>query len=421
MKRIVLLSLFAVMILLSIPSLKMGGARFGQLAILGSFFLFFWEDLMRKDVAWRILLFFWIAAVLMILLSLNSTSVKIGESKFFVKYLLIFPAAFYTGFYYIRYIDLRTLIRALEIIVLILCLNALLIDLGVVPEAIKNIIVSYRTAFEGSAKYIEYQGTFAEAGWFAITVETTALFALLMRYDFSIWPQKHRWILALLYGFVFVSLVLSKNKTVWIGLLAIMLFLILYKGMLTLIRTNRYMPEYIRMRDPLIARFSRLNTNRMLLMIVVLILAFFIANTLLPKPIITAEMLAEKMQHERGKAFMIVMDLLGRTHWIGGYGFGFVEAYFTLFPQGVIGLGPGSGMIFNSYLDIWLSVTILGLIFHLLLLWFSSSSRYYVTMAIPILLFVYANFNPSIGDEYYYLFLGMSYGIVTCYKDRGHV
>jgi hypothetical protein len=415
MKKVFILSLFAIMILLSIPALKLGGsARLGQLAVLGTFFLMLTDDLIEKKINYPILIFFMTGAVVLTLISMNSISPKFGEQKFFIKYFLVFPASFYVGYKFIEHIELKKLILFLEIIVFIFCLNALLIELNLMPGAIKNLIVSYRTSFVGNDLYLEYQGTFAEAGWFAMTTEATALFALLLRYDFSIWP-KYKLPLVLLYIFVFTSLALSKNKTIWLALVFISLFFIIYKAIIALVRTNYYMPDSIRYRDYLVRKLSKLDTNKMLFLIIFIIMLFMVINTILPQPIISGQMLTEKLQHERGKAFMIVTDLLAQTHWIGGYGFGFVEAYFTLFPQGVIGLGEGTGMIFNSYLDVWLSVSILGLIFHLIIVYLSSSSRYYATMVIPMFFFIYANFNPAIGDEYYYIFMGMSYGVATLY------
>ena len=416
-QNFVAFALFCVMILLSIPALKLGGSvRYGQLAVLATFFWALADDLFEKRLDIKILLFFWIGAAVLSLISMNSVAPKFGEEKFLIKYFLIFPASFYVGYKFVDTLDIKKLIRYMEIIVFVFCLNALLIDLGLLPEFMKELMVSYRTSFVGTSLYLEYQGTFTEAGWFAMTTAATALFALLLRYDFAIWSNE-KWKLILFYTFVFVSLILSKNKTIWLAMVFIAAFFIVYKAMIILMRTNYYMPDRIRYRDRLVRRLSKLDTNKMLFLIIVTILLFIVINTTLPQPIITAEMLAEKLQHERGKAFMITTDLLAKTNWIGGYGFGFVEAYFTLFPQGVIGLGEGTGMIFNSYLDVWLSASIVGLIFHLMIVYFSSSSRYFVTMVVPMFFFVYANFNPAIGDEYYYIFMGMSYGIATLYRN----
>jgi hypothetical protein len=402
--------LFAIMLFLSIPALKLGGSvRLGQLAVLAVFGLIFAYDVAQKKLDIKILAFFWIAAVIMTLISLNSIYVKFGESKFFIKYFLIFPAAYYTGYKLISYLDIRKIIFLFEAVLLIYCINAFAIEYLPIPETVKNMIVSYRTGY-GGVRYLDYQGTFFEGGWFAMVVEATAFASLLLRYDFSIAP-KHKTLFILFYLFVFFSLIMSKNKTIWLAIVFIALFFIVYKAILLLRYTNRFMPKYKKERDPFIKKLLQLDTNKILFTILFFILVFFIVNTLLPEPIISEEMIAEKMQKERGKAFLIVMRLLEDSSWFGGYGFGFVEAYFTLFPQGVIGLGKGSAMIFNSYLDVWLSASVAGLIFHLALVYLSSSRRYYFTMIIPLYFFIFANFNPAIGDEYYYLFMGFSYGV----------
>lgn len=407
---------FTIMILLSMPAMKLGGsARVGQIAILAAFFIVLSDDIVHHKVNIKILVLFLTGAVVLSLISMNSDAIKYGEQKFFIKYLMVFPASFYVGYKFVAQIELEKLIVFLEIVMFVFCLNALLIDLNIIPAFLQNSIVSYRTSFVGSTLYLEYQGTFAEAGWFAMTTTITALCALLLRYDFAIWP-KNKMYLILLYIFVLGSVILSKNKTVWIALVLIALFLILYKTVVLLVKTNYYMPDAMRHRDGLVKRLSQLDTGKMLFVIMSLVLLFVTINTIMPEPIITAQMLQEKLQHERGKAFMIVMDLLDQTHWMGGYGFGFVEAYFTLFPQGVIGLGEGTGMIFNSYLDVWLSASVLGLVFHLLIVYFSFSNRYYSTMVVPLFLFIYANFNPATGDEYYYIFMGISYGIASVYQ-----
>ncbi len=412
--RIVYIATVAILILLSIPALKLGGSvRLGQLAVLGSFLYILASDLFLKRVDFKILSFFFLGAVIMTLVSLNSIYPKFGESKFFIKYFLIFPAAFYTGYKIIAYLEIRQLVRILEIALFVFCLNALIISYVPLPDAVKDAVVSYRTGF-GGVKYLDYQGTFFEGGWFAMVVEATALAALLLRWDFQIMPR-HRWLFWGFYLFVFFSLVMSKNKTIWLALILISLFFIVYKGIVLLVRTSHYTPAYKKEKDPLLKRLLGLDTNKVLVIIILFVVVFFVVNALLPQPIISGEMIAEKMQKERGKAFIIVMDLLEKSNWIGGYGFGFVEAYFTLFPQGVIGLGKGSAMIFNSYLDVWLSVSVPGLIFHLALVFISYSNRYYFTMVIPLYFFIFANFNPAITDEYYYLFLGFSYGVAHFY------
>ena len=68
-------------------------------------------------------------------------------------------------------------------------------------------------------------------------------------------------------------------------------------------------------------------------------------------------------------------------------------------------------MLFNSYLDVWISVGIIGLLYHLILLKMSFSTTHLFTLIIPIYWFIFCNTNPSMGVEEYYLFLGIAYGL----------
>ena len=146
--------------------------------------------------------------------------------------------------------------------------------------------------------------------------------------------------------------------------------------------------------------------------LVIFIVVFFVINLVLPEPIFSIEMLEEKLNDERGKAFLAAVELLRKSDWLGGYGFGFIQQYFSVYTDEIIGLDSNSGMIFNSYLDVWISAGLIGVFYHFLLLKFSFSRSHLITLVIPIYWFISANTNPTIGDEYYYLFLGISYGFV---------
>ena len=137
---------------------------------------------------------------------------------------------------------------------------------------------------------------------------------------------------------------------------------------------------------------------------------------MLSEPIVTMAMLEEKLNDERGKAYLVAITLLQNSDWFGGYGLGFIQQYFSVFTDEIIGLDENSGMIFNSYLDVWISVGILGIIFHFLILNISFSRTHLLTMILPLYWFIAANTNPAIGDEYYYLFLGISYGFIIKLK-----
>ena len=103
---------------------------------------------------------------------------------------------------------------------------------------------------------------------------------------------------------------------------------------------------------------------------------------------------------------MISWDLIERSNFFGGYGFGFVEAYFR--HLNVMGVGLGSGSINNIILDMWLQGSIIAVIYLLGLFYISFCNRSYFTILIPVFFFVFGITNPIISEEFY-LFLGISY------------
>jgi hypothetical protein len=407
----------SILVFLSIPALKVvAGVRVGQFFVLVTFMILLIEDISNRELQYGILLYFFIGTVIMSLVSFNSIAPKFGESKFIVKYLLIFPAAYYTGMRAAQKLTLDKLISVMEIVVFVYCFNAFVINFAPIPQSLLDHFVSYREGW-GGVKYLDYQGTFFEAGWLAMGVGSVAAVALMLRYDLNLWPKK-KINIYLLYSFVIITLGLSKNKTVWIALVLILLMLVIYKIHISLLHSNRYQPIYMVNKNAVLKLLSRVDSFKIILAVFSLIILFFIVNSSLSQPIISAEIIQEKLEKERGKVFLIIVDMLKDTYFFGGYGFGFIEAYFTLVPQGVIGLGKGSAMIFNSYLDIWISASIFGLIFHLGLVYISINNRYLVTIVIPLFYFIFANFNPAIGDESYYLFLGLSLSITTALTNR---
>ncbi len=397
-------------ILLSIPAIKLvPGVGMSQVLILLLFFTLLVDDFLNKNIDYFILIFFLFGATIMTLISFNSMEAKFGEYKFIIKYFIVFPATYYTGSRMLQSIELKKVILLLEIVVFIYCLNAFLINFAPIPKSILDIFVSYRTDWAG-VKFLDYQGTFFEAGWFGMGVASVAMSAILLRYEYKIYP-KDKTIFFALYGFVVLSLFLSKNKTVWIALILILLSLTIVKIFVRLIYSNQYMPQYLEYKNHLLKLLSKIDVLKIIIFILLFIILFFIINSSLDHPIISAEILKEKMEKERGKVFTIIMGMLKDSSYFGGYGFGFVEAFFTTYDMDVIGLGKGTGMVFNSYLDIWLSASIFGLLFHILLIAISMSSRNYFSMVIPLYFIVFANFNPAIGSLYYYLFMGLSYSV----------
>ncbi|OQX74456.1 MAG: hypothetical protein B6D59_02530 [Campylobacteraceae bacterium 4484_4] len=402
--------------LLSLQSTKIGGARVGQIYLLALFGIIFLCDLQKRRIAYEVFLFFWLSATIMALISFASIYPKIGESKFLIKYFLIFPAAYYLGMRMTDRISVEKLIMVLEISALFDALMAYMIYFLPMPPFIMS-LVHFRDAAYG-AVYLDFQGTFFEAGVYAYAVGALFFGALLLRIDYHIWPRR-KWLYALYFATIILSFFLSTNKTVWIALIVIMIFLILYKSIRLLGHSSRYQPDGIRNRDRSLKLLSKINTLYAIGLIFLVVLSFWLVNELMPRPMITMELIRIKLEQERGKAFLIILDLLRQSRWIGGYGFGFVEYYFGVTPVDVIGLGEGVSMVFNSFLDIWLSVSIFGVLFMLLLLFFSFSTLSFFTMAIPIYFFVFANFNPVAASEEFFLFLGISYGFIQRLKN-GH-
>jgi hypothetical protein len=322
---------------------------------------------------------------------------------------MIFPATYYIGSRLIPSLGIKKVILLLEILVFIYCFNAFIINFAPIPKPILDIFVSYREGF-GGVKFLDYQGTFFEAGWFGMAVFGLAMSAFLLRYEYNYWSKKN-FLFYSLYGFIIISLFLSKNKTIWIALIIILLVLTFVKIFVTLIYSNRYMPKSLQLKNHILKLLAHIDVLKIIMLIFLFITLFFVINNSLDHPIITAEMLKEKMEKERGKVFIIVMGMLKDTNYFGGYGFGFVESYFSTYDMDVIGLGKGSGMLFNSYLDIWLSASIFGLIFHILLIAISMSTKNYLSLSLPIFCAVFGNFNPATGILFYYFLLGLSYSV----------
>ncbi len=398
-----------VFIFLSLSSLSLDigmKMRINQLLILALFGAVFIDDVIKEQLNLKALSILFVGGVVMSLISLNSTYDKIGEFKFIIKYILIFPATFYIGVRVVDKIGIKNLIHAIEITAFVYALVALIFYFFPLP--IFTLIAA--TAEDGGV-LTTYRGTFSETGWFAVVIGAFLLASISLRYDFDIWPKSRVW-LNPLYIFLLYSMAMSKNKTVWIAFVVIGVTFIIYKIFANLILSNYYKPSDLDSEDETLKFFSKIKVGKVLLLLGLFSMIFFVVNELLDKPIVSWEMIEVKIEQERGKAFAVAMDLLSHSNWIGGYGFGFIEYFFQNYSDKVLGLGEGVGMLFNSYLDSWISASIFGLLFHLTLLYLSFSHKKYFTIVIPIYFFVFANFNPATGSEYYYIFLGLSYVFV---------
>ena len=383
---------------LSIVSINVGiNIRIGQLAILLMFGFVLLDDLKNKSINETLLVFFIFFAILLTFVSRSSSYSKIDEMKFVIKYMLIFPATFYIGQWSVRNFKIEDFFKVIEISLASYILMAFI--LSVYPI---GFLYNDRGELSG------FQGTFLETGWFALVVGAFTITSILGRLDFNLKFSKVQYIL---YFFSMIALVLSKNKTIWMGIFLIITFIILFKS---IIASKENVKESVK-------KLKAINSFYFIFAFIVFVTLFFAVNSILAEPIVSVAMLEEKLNDERGKAYLVAIRLIENSDWFGGYGFGFIQQYFSVYTDEIIGLDENSGMIFNSYLDVWISVGILGVLFHFLLLKFAFSRTHLLTMILPIYWFIAANTNPTIGDEYYYLFLGISYGLIIKYKKEGSV
>lgn len=397
------------LVLLSMPMLQMHFGiqiRFGQLALLGLFVLLSLEAISRNEYNYVLVGYLFVWAVLMILISINSPYPKVKQSTFFLKYLLIYPSILYVGYRVVFKLTMQQLINLLEKTALIIGLFEIFLAFFPIPFLIHD-----RGGFTS-----QFQGTFFEAGWLAKAMFLMVVPALLMRIQYQIWPEKKRYIFGM-YLFYAMCIVLTRNKTVWLALIGSIAFLTLYKiTIYTWIhKKNR---EFNTVSKAIHETLKIVNVKYLLLGVLLLITAFWFYNESLDKPIISAAILQEKMQSERGKAYSVAIRLLQDSSWLGAYGFGFIESFFTTYTDKIVGLGEGTGVIFNSYLDIWVSVGIAGLFYHLFFIYLMFSMRSLVTIVLPISIFIMANLNPLVTSEWYYLLIGLVIGFKARYVTK---
>jgi hypothetical protein len=389
---------FFILLSLSVVKIPIGfEARVGQIFLLLLFGLILLYDIRKRTLNIKILAFFLFFGVFVSLVSKLSSYEKIGEMKFIIKYLLIFPASFYVGMKLFQFLPIKKIINLLEISGLVYGISALVLYIYPV-EALMHI----REGLEG------FQGTFYEPSGLAEAIGLVFISSLALRIQFNIWDKPY-YVFSVYLFFLIIAL-LTKNKTIWISLFSVMIFSVFYK-LITAFLLEKRASFFKELYRSTLSNLRKISILRILLIVFIFGVFLYLYNASLEEPIISEKILQEKIETERGKAFMKTVELLEKSNWVGGYGYGFVEAYFSKIRDEILGLGEGVSMIFNSYLDAWLSGSIVNLIFHLLIIAISFSTEFLLSMFIPTFLFIGANFNPLYGDEYYYLFLGLSFGI----------
>jgi len=404
---------FLILAFLALPVVKLGPARVEQLLVLGTFAILFLDDLIHKEIDFNILFFLIISALLVVLISMNSTWPKADEMNYYIKFLVLYPVSFYVGARAVNKLGVETIIKVFDYTLWFYFISWFIVMYVPLPMSILHKIVHLRE-FGWGAEFLPIQGTFYEAGALGIIVGTVLTFAILARVELNIWP-KEKYYSYTLYALVLYMIVMSKNKTVWLAWVLMIFFMVFYKVYLILTRTNYYYSPSKLKEDKILYRFLKLNGSLLLGGAIVLIIVFFAYNAVAEHPFITMEEFRYKMEHERGAQFAVSWDLIVKSNFFGGYGFGFVQEYFK--DLGILGVGGDSGGSINSvFLDMWLQGSIIGVIYLLGVHIVAFSNRTYLTMAIPLYLFFFGLTNPIVAEEFY-LFLGLSYGLAKMVRN----
>jgi len=122
---------------------------------------------------------------------------------------------------------------------------------------------------------------------------------------------------------------------------------------------------------------------------------------------LSGDLLRVRLQDERGLAFEQGIKLIGEN-WTG-YGFGFVEGYFSQLWFTVMGLGLGTNSFFSSPLDFMVIAGFAGLAFWLV--FFAGAGLSSVFLLAPVA--AWSLVNPLHQSEIVYLFVGflVSWGL----------
>ncbi|MGH8522745.1 MAG: O-antigen ligase family protein [Gammaproteobacteria bacterium] len=386
---------FVILYLLTLPALKLPlgvDVRVGQVMLLVGFIVLWLHDLVRREVPWGILLGLVGFGALLSGISLLSLYPKVKEVVFIIKYVVLYPATFYLGYRLLGRMTVAQAVWVLEATLFVACVTSIFLHYYPV-----SFLIHERPAYLSVA----LKGSFWEQGSLAFFLALFFITALALRIGQTLWPRNKFYLLAL-YGLALSCALASRNKSVWLALgAAFLLAGFLNPGAVT---------AAYRFWDRAKTRSLRRWGQRFLVLVAVLIpaLALYDASLEPEDKIVTFEMLEHKWQSERGAALRTSIDLIAEDPWLGK-GFGFVEAYFGKHEEKVIGLGEGVGEIFNSFLDVWLAVGVLGLVFSLGLVALCFDRRSLVAVMAVSYLFVWANLNPVATSEYYYFFLGLCY------------
>jgi len=373
--------------------------KFYQLIIPILFIIFLLDDLLNRKLNIKIISFLFISSILLSLISLNSTYEKIGEIKFIIKYIVLFPASFYIGYKFIEKLNIQNIVRSYEIFAII--------HLSI---AILFLYYPIEFLYHRRGSLPSFQGTFWEPSGLGMALGLALLIIISLRYEFKLVPKKPLLYFSFIIAIV-IAIIYAKTKAFWFAT-SLSLVFIIFDKIFSIIIKYKYLEISKNFKLPFILK---LKLKYIIAIIIISSITIALANSLMENPFISKEIIKEKLETERGLAFIKAIELLENSKFIGGYGWGFIEAYFSNRNLGIVGLGEGVSMIFNSYLNEWITVGIIGLMFHLILLKIAYSKKHLFTMLIPLYLFFLANVHPLLGSEVYYFTLGLSYGLKKFY------
>lgn len=383
---------FIVLFLLTLQATKISlgmEIRIGQVALVTVFCVLLVTDLQGRQAPMKMLLILLFFGFLFAAISGVSSYPKIKENGFIVKYLIIYPAAFYLGQRALDLLRPRGVIRICESVLLLSCLLSFVVHYypisGLIHVRPPHLSVALK-------------GTFWEQIGLSFFFGLLLLTALALRLKYGMWPSKKLGILTL-YVLVLAGLVASANKSVWLGA---------WSSLLCVAFFNR---DTFAHNIVALTSIDKVAVKRWGLRVFggvcVSVLAVGLYNSSLDpqEQIVNEAMLQHKWESERGAVLRASLDLIAQEPWVG-LGFGAVE---IATADTGIGTGEGTGMIFNSYLDIWISVGILGFLYSLWLLIMAYSRESFPSQIIVVYLFIAANLNPVAQNEEYFIFLGFAW------------
>jgi hypothetical protein len=363
--------------------------RIAQVVLVAVFFALLVHDLLSRQAQLGMLLILLFFGLLFMAISGVSPYPKIKENGFIIKYVFIYPAAFYLGQRALSLLRPQGVVRICELVLLLSCLLSIVVHYypisGLIHVRAPHLSVALK-------------GTFMEQGCLSFFFGLLLVTSLALRIRYKVWPST-KWSMWALYTLVLACLVASKNKSVWLAAWSSLICVALFNRD----RFTHLFDELTSERRMSVKRWG----VRLFCGVCVSVLAVALYNaTLEPQEqIVNVEMLQHKWKDERGAVLRAGLDLIAQYPWLG-IGLGSVE----IFTKGAgIGTGAGSGMIFNSYVDIWISVGVLGILCSLWLVVAAYSRRSFPSQIIVVYLFIFANLNPVAQFEEYYFFLGLAY------------